>query len=171
MRLPRLRFTVRRMMVAVAIVGVLLLGVTAYTLRQWWADQADRVIAGRQEARARRLVEDAPLANLRLLSSGGLNPFRERGDAVLTRINPIHPGRGLTRPAGPTIEACRRIPGGVPAELILRRGVPLSDPALLGPYSSRSTGNVGSIKQIEFFTYGHLDVGIKDGSVVVIRVR
>jgi hypothetical protein len=129
------------------------------------------------------LLRDAPLANLRLeLDASGLpglldhlgvpGPLARRGEEALMNINPIVPKKGLTRTAGPTIDACRTVPGGRPAELVLGRKVLVPDPlALLGPYSSRVRGDSGMIKDIEFYRYGNLDIGIKDGALVVVRVR
>lgn len=167
MRQPRARPARRPTLLLGA---AILLGVVTFAFWRWQVARFERENAAR-EAPVRRLVNDAPLASLGLLSSSTLNPFRARGDTILTRINPIHPTRGLTRPAGPTIDACRAISGGVPAELILARGVPLPDPSTLGAYSGRWTGAVGKIKEIEFFTIGRLDVGLKDGAIVVVRVR
>ena len=90
---------------------------------------------------------------------------------ALTEINPIVPGKGLFRTAGQTIDACCTVPCGAPAELILEHKVPVPDPrALFGPYSSRTQGDLGMIKGIEFYQYGNLDVGIKDGVLIMVRV-
>jgi hypothetical protein len=109
-----------------------------------------------------------------LLSLFGIQgPHERRGVRALERINPIERRtKSLSRAAGPTIDACRLVPDGVSAELILGRKVPVPDPlALFGPCSARSRGDIGTITGIEFYTYGDLDVGIKDGALVAVRVR
>jgi hypothetical protein len=131
----------------------------------------------------RELIKDEPLANMGirvphdgltgLLYAFGIEgPQLRRGERTYQRINPIDRIKGLTRTAGPTIDACRNVPDGTPAQLILGRKVPVSDPLkVLGPYSARSRGDIGTIRGIDFYTYGDLDVGIKDGVLVVVRVR
>jgi hypothetical protein len=87
-------------------------------------------------------------------------------------VSPLDRHQQLSRTVGPTIDACRRIPDGVPATLRLSRPRPVSDLAgVLGPYSSRATEDVGTLKSVEFFTYGHLDVGVNAGAIVAVRVR
>jgi hypothetical protein len=177
MRLPRMTRT--RLWIIVAAVAVLLSGAILQDLRTRRA----RVAADRHEVKVKALLKDEPLANMSLspprdgftgllFRVGIRRPAERAGERAYMRINPVDPIKGLTRPAGPTIDACRKVSGGVPAELILLRKVLVPDPvALLGPYSSRSKENFRRIKDIEFYTYGNLDVGIKDGALIVVRVR
>jgi hypothetical protein len=180
MPMPRVRFTVRRMMVAAAVPLTVVLTGAALVARSRRSVEAT---ARRQEARVRELISDESLAYMALRPArdgltgllyriGVEGPHLRRGERAFMAINPVDPVKGLTRAAGPTIDACRAVPDGVPAELGLLRPVPVADPrAVLGPYSSRSRGDTGRLKGIEFYTYGGLDVGIKDGALVVVRVR
>ena len=180
MRFPRMRFTVRRTMIVVSVaVTVTLIGAVLVDRSQRWTKAAAKF----QEARVRDLIRDEPLDNMSLRPAldgftgllyqfGVQGPHERRGERALMAINPIDPVKGLTKAAGPTIDACRAVPDGLPAELFLHRPVPGPDPqTVLGPYSSRSRGDTSRYKGIEFFTYGGLDVGIKDGALVVVRVR
>ena len=180
MRLPRVWFTGRRMTIVVAVaLAAALIGAALVARSQRSAEAAAR----RQEARVRELIRDEPLATMALRPArdgltgllyriGVEGPHLRRGERTYMAINPVDPVKGLTRAAGPTIDACRAVPDGVPAELGLLRPVPVADPrAVLGPYSSRSRDDTGRLKGIEFYTYGGLDVGIKEGALVVVRVR
>jgi hypothetical protein len=90
----------------------------------------------------------------------------------LVAVNPLDGHQQLSRSAEQTNDACRRVPDGVPATLILSRPRPVSDlVGVLGPYSSRATEDLGTLKSVEFFTYGHLDVGVNAGAIVAVRVR
>jgi hypothetical protein len=179
MRLPRMT-TRRLVLVAIVVVSVSILAGVVHNTRQRWA----RAEAERHEAKVRELVNDEPLANMSLDAPprdgvtgflyyfGIQGPHRRRGERRFITINPIDPKKGLTRTAGPTIDACRVVPDGMPAELWLSRKVLIPDPlTTLGPYSSRSKGDFRRMKDIDLYTYGNLDVGIREGVLVVIRVR
>jgi len=177
-RISRWRWLIA-LAVAIALVGaVAYIGVTIRDERQRRAD----ALADLQERRVRELLRDEPLDNMFLTPHftglpgllahlGFPGPVHRRATDAFMRIDPI-PTKGQSKTIGQTIDACRIEPDVQSAQLRLKRKVYVSDPeTVLGPYSSRSKGDVGMIKDIDFYQYGNLDLGIKDGVVVVVRVR
>jgi hypothetical protein len=167
-------------MMAVAILTLGAIGGTSvhHVWLRW-----DRARAEKREAKVRELLGDERLANIRLRPPrGGFagvaalfgidGPSHRRAVIAFEKINPLGRDQQLSRTAGSTIDACRRVPDGAPAVLLLSRPRPVSDLVrMLGPYSTRATEDLGGMKRVEFYTYGHLDVGVHEGAIVAVRVR
>jgi len=167
-------------MIAVAILTlVAIVGTSVRNVRLRW----DGARAEEREAKVRELLGDERLANMRIRPPqdgfagfvalfGIAGPAQRRGARAFVAINPLDRNQQLSRTVGQTIDACRRVPDGVPATLRLSRPLPVSDlVGVLGPYSSRATEDLWTMKRIEFFTYGNLDVGVHTGAIVAVRVR
>lgn len=168
MRLLRIRFTTRRLMIASACL------LSAYVGAVVWASRKpDRDALRHQES---TVIEALGGAH----ATGGLR-LLGRHDTLLTRFTGAisrHDEAALRAidGAGPTLAekiAASRGPLGEPAELALGPGVPVADlERRLGPPSSRSVVKYPWIgKSVEFSTYGNLDVGVLDGKTILVRVR
>ena len=176
--MSRHRWLIPLAVAALLLAAALSIGVAIRNERQRRA----HALAERHERRVRELLRDEPLDNMFLTPHvSGLHgllavlgfpgPARRRAMDAFKRIDPVA-NKGQSKTLAQTIDACRSEPEVQSAQLRLKRKVYVSDPeTLLGPYSSRSTGDVGMMKDIEFYQYGNLDVGIKDGVLVVVRVR
>ena len=78
-------------------------------------------------------------------------------------------GRNVAR----TVDACRAVPGGPPAEMRLAETPRFVDVAgRLGPPSGRSLGrSAPQNKAVTYLAYGRLDLMVREGLVIGVRVR
>jgi hypothetical protein len=178
MRWPKTR---KARILLVVIVGAIAIPPGMVVRREW--HRRELVRARQREALVRTQIDAELVDNVRirpprdgltgmLFHLGIQRPYYRRAEAVFVRVSPIDREGRATRSLGQTIDLCRSISDAIPAEIVLRPRLPIADAvAAFGPPSSRSRANLGMIKDIEYLTYGNLDVGIKDGVLVAVRVR
>jgi hypothetical protein len=80
--------------------------------------------------------------------------------------------RARSRTVAERVKACREVAGGVPAEMDLGSGVRVTDvQGEFGPFLSESRRRYSPRnKEIAFYRYGNLEIGVDGDQVVVVGV-